>query len=182
MPPTLLTITSKHAKILYMRSVEVYINSMSSLWSKVTTNNYRHTLNRIVRLNLTEPKELFDKLTELGYNRYTIKTYLEVYKGYEAYTFKSAKTQEFLKKHRYVFQNCYKAKQTQFTADTYQRLLSEHSSTPALYNLYVLMGSHGLRLHEALKVRKSDIKDGFIRVIGKGNKLREVPLLNFLET
>lgn len=49
--------------------------------------------------------------------------------------------------------------------------------------LFTLLYGCGLRIEEALSLRVRDMpKDGFLRVTGKGNKQREVPVLEIVET
>lgn len=52
---------------------------------------------------------------------------------------------------------------------------------PCLRLAYAFMAFEGLRIHEALKVKPSDIKDGFLSVIGKGNKYAKIPLCSRME-
>lgn len=42
--------------------------------------------------------------------------------------------------------------------------------------LWAFMAFAGLRIHEALKAVPSDIRDGFLHVVGKGGKFAKVPL------
>lgn len=45
-----------------------------------------------------------------------------------------------------------------------------------------LMAFAGLRIHEALKAKSDDIRDGFIYVVGKGNKFAKIPVSSRLKT
>lgn len=42
--------------------------------------------------------------------------------------------------------------------------------------LWAFMAYEGLRVHEALKMRREDIRDGKLHVIGKGSKYAALPL------
>lgn len=42
--------------------------------------------------------------------------------------------------------------------------------------IFSLMAFAGLRIHEALKLRREDIKDGFLVVVGKGQKFAKIPI------
>lgn len=48
--------------------------------------------------------------------------------------------------------------------------------------LFMLLYGCGLRINEALSLNMADMpRDGFLRVIGKGNKERQVPIMNIVE-
>lgn len=46
---------------------------------------------------------------------------------------------------------------------------------------FSFMAFAGLRIHEAIKVKPEDIRDGFIYVVGKGNKFAKVPISSRLK-
>lgn len=46
---------------------------------------------------------------------------------------------------------------------------------------FSFMAFAGLRIHEAIKVKPDDIRDGFIYVVGKGNKFAKVPISSRLK-
>ncbi len=49
--------------------------------------------------------------------------------------------------------------------------------------LFMLLYGCGLRINEALSLNMSDLpRDGFLRVVGKGNKERQVPVIDLIET
>ena len=52
----------------------------------------------------------------------------------------------------------------------------DSTNDPCTRLAYAFMAFAGLRIHEAVKVVPSDIKDGFLSVIGKGNKYAKIPI------
>jgi integrase len=44
------------------------------------------------------------------------------------------------------------------------------------YDLFRFLFSSAFRVHEALKLKKEDIRDGYIYVLGKGNKMAHIPI------
>lgn len=57
----------------------------------------------------------------------------------------------------------------------------DHTHDPCTRLAYAFMAYEGLRIHEAINVKPSDIKDGFLSVIGKGNKYAKIPLCSRME-
>lgn len=52
----------------------------------------------------------------------------------------------------------------------------------SMYRLcFAFMAYAGFRSHEAMKVKPEDIKDGFVRVVGKGGKFAKVPISSMLQ-
>lgn len=62
-----------------------------------------------------------------------------------------------------------------WTKDEIDRLL-DHAKAPKLRMLWALMAFAGLRVHEALKLKDGDIRDGFVHVTGKGGKFARIPV------
>jgi site-specific recombinase XerD len=50
------------------------------------------------------------------------------------------------------------------------------ADTPEYRLCFAFMGYAGLRVHEAVKVRTEDVRDGFLYVVGKGNKFAKIPI------
>ena len=50
------------------------------------------------------------------------------------------------------------------------------TNDPLFRLAYAFMAFEGLRIHEAVKVKPSDIKDGFLHVVGKGGKYAKIPV------
>ena len=48
--------------------------------------------------------------------------------------------------------------------------------------LWAFMAYEGLRIHEALKVKPEDIRDGFLHVIGKGAKYAKIPIGSIMKS
>lgn len=50
------------------------------------------------------------------------------------------------------------------------------ADTPEYRLCFAFMGYAGLRVHEAVKVRTEDVRDGFLYVVGKGGKFAKIPI------
>lgn len=50
------------------------------------------------------------------------------------------------------------------------------AENPEMRLCFAFMGYAGLRIHEAVKVKSEDVRDGFLYVVGKGNKFAKVPV------
>ena len=64
-----------------------------------------------------------------------------------------------------------------WTMEQIDRILDK-APDPNRRLLWSLMAFAGLRIHEALAFKKEDVSDGYIYVIGKGNKPAKVPVSN----
>lgn len=92
----------------------------------------------------------------------------------------------FLEKHKFISENVAKNvekpkfEKTPFVLlekDEIQNLLEETKNNNPKYNILIrLLATTGIRIDECLNLKISDIKDGYINVIGKGRKPRQVPL------
>lgn len=67
-----------------------------------------------------------------------------------------------------------------WTNDQIDKIL-DATENPDYRILFALMAFAGLRIHEALKLKPEDIKEGFISVIGKGNKFAKIPVSSRLK-
>lgn len=57
-----------------------------------------------------------------------------------------------------------------------------NAPAPSYRMLWSFMGYAGLRIHEAMNVKESDIVDGTLRVMGKGDKYAVLPISSVLES
>lgn len=55
-------------------------------------------------------------------------------------------------------------------------LILDKARSGSMRLLWAFMAFAGLRVHEAVKVKKEDIRDGFLYVVGKGNKPAKIPV------
>ena len=62
-----------------------------------------------------------------------------------------------------------------WTVEQMERIL-DRTCEPETRLVFAFMAYAGLRVHEAVKVKPCDIKDGFISVIGKGGKFAKIPV------
>lgn len=62
-----------------------------------------------------------------------------------------------------------------WTPEQVDRIL-DAAPTPRMRLLWALMAFAGLRIHEALKATPEDVRDGFLYVVGKGDKAAKVPV------
>lgn len=68
------------------------------------------------------------------------------------------------------------AKERDFwTLEQIDRIL-DATRNPLHRLMFAFMAYAGLRIHEALKLKREDLKEGFIQVVGKGNKFAKVPI------
>lgn len=69
----------------------------------------------------------------------------------------------------------FKSERFFWTQDQIERILDNAPSSQRRL-LWSFMAFAGFRIHEALKVKREDIRENFIYVVGKGNKPAKVPL------
>lgn len=62
-----------------------------------------------------------------------------------------------------------------WTPEQVDRIL-DAAPSPSMRLLWSLMAFAGLRIHEAMKARPEDIREGFLYVVGKGDKSAKVPV------
>ena len=62
-----------------------------------------------------------------------------------------------------------------WTVEQIDRILDKAPS-PDFRLLWSLMAFAGLRIHEAINVKKDDFREGFLYVVGKGNKPAKIPV------
>lgn len=55
-------------------------------------------------------------------------------------------------------------------------LILDAAPSPSMRLLWALMAFAGLRIHEAMKAKPEDVRDGFLYVVGKGGKAAKVPV------
>lgn len=145
-----------------------FLDSRDGLWSPTTIKTARAKLNRMTKLGF-EPKTLFTKLKQSNYSMYTIKQYFIIASHIDP-AFKS-----FLSDNSFAFRNCYKEKTDVMTDADAAELLARASNDNDIFNALSLMIYGGLRISEVMAVRWEDFKDGYIKVLGKGNKQRLIP-------
>lgn len=60
--------------------------------------------------------------------------------------------------------------------DDEAKLIITKAKDTIYYNLFRFLFASAFRVHEALKLKKEDIRDGYIYVLGKGNKAATIPI------
>jgi len=157
------------------QEIQSYVESKRGIWSDRSLPVLRSVLVTMAP-HWDSPSQCFKELCSRGYTRHSIRTYFLYAVRFEEEVRGTQTYRSFLQKQKAAFKNCYKDKQRSLQTTDYERYLSLFLDTNSnMYNLLVLMGDAGLRVSEALNANWEDIRDGFIWVIGKGNKQRKVP-------
>lgn len=162
-------------------SIEDYINLKKGLWAETTCSTAVWKLKVCEQISPElDPRDIFDGLKFKQKKLYTIKTYLIIAAGYEKFLKGTEHIKQFLKDNAYVFRHAYQEKTRRMSEEDYATILKEVENSPNLYNLMILLGRCGLRKSEALEAKWSDIdtRRHLLKVQGKGNKLRHVPILS----
>ena len=73
------------------------------------------------------------------------------------------------------------AKERDFWTVEQIEMILDKTANPTHRLMFALMAFAGLRLHEALKLKRGDLKDGYVTVIGKGNKFAKIPISSRLK-
>lgn len=130
-----------------------------------------------------DPLVLYEKLKASQKGSYTIKMYLVLFAKFEREALGTFLTSNFLQQNRSLFRNAYVEKQLKVSDRRFDKLLRDSITMgPAMYNFVLLAGRCGLRKAEIMNAKWDDIsKDenidqDYLRVLGKGNKVRMVPL------
>ena len=74
------------------------------------------------------------------------------------------------------------AKEKEFWTVRQIDLILDATEDPKYRLLFSFMAFAGLRIHEALKMKPTDLKDGFLTVIGKGQKFAKIPISSRLKS
>ncbi len=115
-----------------------------------------------------------DKATEgmmpSSYN--TVKTYIKTAFKYAVTVLEASESNpaDALRPRKFI-----KKERDFWTLDQIDRIL-DHAPNPSMRLLWAFMAFAGLRIHEAGNVRKEDIHDGFLHVVGKGGKPAKIPV------
>lgn len=158
--------------------IQSYLKQKTGLWAETTLVKTTSVLELCSDLAPgLDPRKLYDALVLRGLGRYSIKTYLIICSQFETQALHNSTIANFLKENRFAFRNCYKNKLTRIEVKDYLACL-EQASSPEIFNFLILIGRCGLRKSEALNAKWSDIENGYLKVIGKGNKVRHVPILH----
>lgn len=147
-------------------SVEIneYVNSRP--WSISTKKTARAKLRKIYSVSI-QPEVVESYFESAGYSKYTAKQYFILASGFDS-RFKS-----YYENRKNLYRNAYKTKTREITETEIQNLLDNAGK---YYNVLYLMARCGLRLSEALAVKKSDfVRPNVLNVVGKGDKQRLVP-------
>ncbi len=155
--------------------IEDYLSQKTSLWSEVTLARVTNVL-KLCEGVLSDPRQLYDYLKSRGLSQYSIKTYMIVCGQFEKQMLYSRFINDFLKENSFAFRNCYKNKLTRIEPSHFAACLKQAPSED-IYNFLILIGRCGLRKSEAFNAKWSDIENGYLKVLGKGNKIRHVPIL-----
>lgn len=179
----------KKSQITLGKVVELYLKDCESRGSNaISLNTISHSLDSI--------KSLFDTPIEDITKMSLLSAFNESASGFKATTYNNTKTTirtafRFAKDVLEVIDSspadCLKSrKNTQkerdfWTMEQIDRILDATTSkTDRL--LFSLMAFAGLRVHEALKLKKEDLKDGYLTVIGKGGKFAKIPISSRLKS
>lgn len=150
--------------------VPKYLKSQATLWSPTTLKSTASRLNTIANLQLQAPYAVYNKLNELQYNPYTIKTMFGIIAKYIDWCVENKYVQEnrfskWIKENSQVFRNVY---QDKYTTMTYTGFVEEFNNCSLDMRLpLALLGFAGCRISE---LHTYDGKT----VLGKGGKRRLV--------
>lgn len=165
------------------RAFELYLQSLEMRnASDKTLQTVRNCLDKVkdlygMQVSAIKKGELvsvFDKNTEgmmpSSYN--TVKTYVKTAFNYAVKVLEASgrNPAEALRSRKS------QKKEREFWTPDQIDLLLENAPNQDLRLLWSLMAFAGLRIHEAEKLKPEDIRDGFIYVIGKGNKPAKIPV------
>jgi integrase len=164
------------------KEIEAYLNDCRSrnVYSPITCN-FVHSVLHTLADHFDNPYRNYKELKLRGIADHTIRTYFSYAGGFEQewlYPTKESKYRAYLHRNRSAFKNCYKRKTKNVKPEVFEKFLSFYLQKKEyrMYNLLILTGRAGLRIAEAVNAKWEDFDDGFLRVLGKGNKLREIPL------
>ena len=155
-----------------------YVDSKSGSWADSTISTAYHKLSVVAGFGLTDPQELYQRLSSKGLGRYSIQSYLILASRFEKEVRNTNRIEKWLQDNRNQFKNCYKTKTRKISKDQFERFLEVASPSPDLWNFLVLMGRFGLRKSEALNAKWEDFTaEGTLEIKnGKGDKQRFIPL------
>lgn len=160
---------------LLKEEIESYVESKRDLWSPNTCRSTRYKLNTL-STHWSCPDRNFKSLKHSGLGRYTLQVYFVLASQFEQERFGTKRYAEFIKKQRAAFKNCYREKTRRLKQEEYERFCDSYRETNVrMFNLLILMGEAGLRVSEAESVRWENFKDGYLWVVGKGQKQRCIP-------
>lgn len=158
------------------QELESYIDGKAGVWSPTTLLTASSKLRTIISGGF-RPDSLYERLSEAGYSRYSIKTYFTLAKQFETETYKTSTFKTWIEGNRRHFKNCYKKKERSITTEQFDSFLAK-APNDNIYNFLVLMGRGGLRKSEAFKTSWDKIKETRLEVeSGKGGKQRFIPFL-----
>ncbi|MBO7106095.1 MAG: tyrosine-type recombinase/integrase [Fibrobacter sp.] len=165
------------------RAFELYIHSLEMRdASPKTLQTVRNSLNKVrdlygmqvASIRKGDLVEVFDRNTDgvmpSSYN--TMKTYVKTAFKYAVTVLEAADSNpaDALRSRK-----SQKRERDFWTPEQIDRIL-DGAPYPSMRLLWSLMAFAGLRVHEAEKLRPEDIHDGFIYVVGKGNKPAKIPV------
>jgi integrase len=158
------------------QAVDNYLKRKIGSWEETTIRTVRAKLLTAGEIGFDGAK-LYHHLKSNNYSSYTIKVYFVLAREFERYVLKTSHLMSWMKENRLLFKHCYKKKIKSMSDDQYGyflKLAEGHSDE--MYNFVLLLGRAGLRLSEALGIKRSAIKDDIVNIeSGKGQKQRFVP-------
>lgn len=161
----------------YEKELDQYLDLKESYWARTTLKSVRAKLHTCLNAApLFEPESLFEYLKGKDYGLYTIQTYFLICSRFEEEMLRRQAFASFLKKNRSLFRNAYQEKTLRMKTEEYLSYLKQAPSDD-IFNLLILLGRLGLRKLEAFNAKWTDISDGYLVVVGKGGKIRKVPVL-----
>lgn len=156
--------------------LDAYIETKRNLWAETSLRSARSKLKTCLLISSDlDPKILIDTLKSRNFTLYTIKTYFILASKFESEVFHTDRIAEFQRMNPYIFRNAYQDRETIMTERDFEDILNR-APNYKIYNLVILLGKCGLRKSEALVAKWGDIHGNMIQVIGKGRKLRRVPI------
>jgi integrase len=155
--------------------IEIYVSSRlrRDVFSSRTARVVRSVLGSLAS-SFHSPSDLYQALRKNNISLYTIKTYFNYASTFEREQLGTERFAIYLKTNKAAFKNCYKEKTRILRQEDFDRLM-DANLCPSVKNLLALMGLAGLRISEALNAQWRDLENGFLKVIGKGNKQRLIP-------
>lgn len=169
-------------KILSETSINSYVSDLEKSFQYIQKNKKIEKLskNDIESCAIDDWRQLFFELQKNNLSAKTQERYLMSLKNYAKFKKKSQNIELSIEK----FKN-FKLKITneimQFSKADIKNFLNcfndiKDINTQRNQTLVYLLYSVGLRINEALNLRKQDLFDKYIKIQGKGNKIRMVPL------
>lgn len=166
-------------KINFETEVFNYVESKRDIWSDTTLASALSKLRAVSSDGIDNPGAAFKRMVAQGRHRNYIHNTFIVVSKFEREIRGTDRFAKFLIEEKAAFKNCYQPKTKDIKPEELEAYLNAYLIGPkkndAMYNLLILMGHAGLRVHEAMRAKWEDISEDYISVVGKGRKVRKVP-------